>query len=218
MAKQQKKVVQASPGDYIPVVVAFILSWGIGAWFFSQMPNSVAVHWGLNGEPDRFGSRFEAAFLGPIMLSLLSILFFFIGRHTNGKYMMRLAGITGCFLIAIQVIIGLNALGVLLDVTKFVILAMAALFVALGYIVPGLSQNRYGGFRNRYTLSDMRVWESTNKLGGRMLMLCGLLLVPLAFVPPLYGFIGIFVLILITVVIIPIVHSMTEYRRLQARR
>ena len=95
---------------------------------------------------------------------------------------------------------------------------MAALFVALGYIVPGLSQNRYGGFRNRYTLSDMRVWESTNKLGGRMLMLCGLLLVPLAFVPPLYGFIGIFILILITVVIIPIVHSMSEYRRLQAQR
>ena len=39
-----------------------------GAWVFSiavysRLPDRVPVHWGMSGEPNRYGSRIEGAFL-----------------------------------------------------------------------------------------------------------------------------------------------------------
>ncbi|MCB1219645.1 MAG: DUF1648 domain-containing protein [Planctomycetales bacterium] len=203
--------------DYILPVLCFIASWAIGGWFYSQMPAEVPVHWGLNGQPDRFGSRFEGAFAVPIILTLLTIMFAFLSRTRAGRLMLACAWITGLFMIAIQYVIGINSLGVGVDVGRFVMLSMAGLFLALGFIVPMMPQNRWGGFRNSYTLSDMRVWQSTNKLGGRMLLLTGLLIIPLAFAPPLVSFVASFVVITVCIVVVPMFHSMKHYRQLKGQ-
>ena len=203
--------------DYIFPLLTFIASWAVGIWFYLRMPETVAVHWGLSGQPDRYGSRLEGALAMPLILSLMFAIFFALRNTRAGGYIIKVGGMMGVFMIAIQLIIGLNALGVFIDVTRLVLLSMAILFISLGLIIPQFPQNRYGGFRNRYTLGDEKVWESTNKLGGRMLMVSGLLMVPFAFTPPLIGFIGITAVIIVCIVIVPFIHSMNMYNRSRAQ-
>ncbi|MEZ5338280.1 MAG: DUF1648 domain-containing protein [bacterium] len=201
--------------DYILPGLCFIASWAVGGWFYSQMPEQVPVHWGMSGAPDRFGSRFEGAFAVPIIFTLLLIMFVLLSRTRAGRMMLATAWVTGAFMLAIQYMIGINALGVGVDVGRFVMFSLAGLFIALGVIVPLMPQNRWGGFRNSYTLSDMRVWQSTNRLGGKMLLITGALIVPLAFAPPLYSVIGSFIVILVCILAIPHFHSIRIYRELK---
>ena len=47
-----------------------------GAWLFSisvysRLPDRVAVHWDIHGEPNRYGSRVEGAFLLPGLMVAL---------------------------------------------------------------------------------------------------------------------------------------------------
>jgi hypothetical protein len=47
-----------------------------GAWLFSisvysRLPDRVAVHWNLSGEPNRYASRVEGAFLLPALMAAL---------------------------------------------------------------------------------------------------------------------------------------------------
>ena len=201
--------------DYILPLLTFIASWAIGVWFYNHMPENVPVHWGLTGQPDRWGSRLEGALAVPIVLSILMIMFVALSRTRAGRLMLAIAAIMGLFMIAIQLVIGLNSMGVLINVSRIIMLCLAGLFLALGLIVPQLPQNKFGGYRNSYTLSDLRVWESTNKLGGRMLLIAGLLIIPFAFTPPLISAAGSFAVIIICVVIIPTVHSIALYKHLK---
>lgn len=215
MGKQIQGV--GKPFDYILPALTFIASWAIGTWFYTRMPENVAVHWGLSGAPDRFGSRLEGAFAFPIILSFLLLLFFALSRTKSGSVLLKVGAASGLFLIAIQTVIGLYALGIIVNVTRLVILCMSGFFVLLGLLIPLLPQNRFGGFRNKYTLGDLRVWESTNKLGGRMMMAAGVLMVPFSFAPPLVGFIGIFAVIIICILIIPFMHSMNVHRKIKTQ-
>jgi uncharacterized membrane protein len=216
---QMKKIIvgPGKPLDYILPALTLIASWAIGAWFYMRMPETVAVHWGINGTPDRYGSRIEGALGFPIILTFLMLLFFALSRTKSGNVVLKFGTATALFLISIQVIIGLNAIGVIVNVTRLIVLSMAGLFVLLGLFIPMLPQNRFGGFRNKYTLSNMRVWESTNRVGGKMMMAAGLLMVPFAFTPPLIGFIGIFAVIIVCVAVVPFLHSMSMYRKVKAQ-
>ena len=52
-----------------PAALCFLGSGVVAALISPRLPNSVPVHWGIDGAPDRFGSRFEALFL-PTLLCL----------------------------------------------------------------------------------------------------------------------------------------------------
>lgn len=62
-----------SPRSSFPFwLIPLIASWGYAAWLYSVLPASVPVHWGLNGQIDRYGSRAEAAFLLPGIMLLVA--------------------------------------------------------------------------------------------------------------------------------------------------
>ena len=40
---------------------------------YSRLPERVPVHWGVSGEPDRYGSRLEGAFLVPAIMAAVFV-------------------------------------------------------------------------------------------------------------------------------------------------
>jgi hypothetical protein len=69
------------------------------------------------------------------------------------------------------------------------------------------------GIRYSWTLSDDTVWTKTNRLGGRLFIVAGVLAIIGAFLPPL---VGIWLLVLPALVMLPItyVYSMNLYKQL----
>jgi hypothetical protein len=52
-------------------VLPLVASWAHAVWLYSVLPATVPVHWGLNGQIDRYGSRAEAAFLLPCIMLVM---------------------------------------------------------------------------------------------------------------------------------------------------
>src|SRR5678809_850517 len=60
---------------------------------YSQLPEEVPVHWGFSGEPNRFGSRFEGAFLIPaMMIAFFAIMQWYPSRDPRAANIAKFRG------------------------------------------------------------------------------------------------------------------------------
>jgi uncharacterized membrane protein len=85
-------------------LLPLIASWAHAAWLYSVLPATVPVHWGLNGQIDRYGSRAEAAFLLPcIMLFVGAVMA--LATYRRGSPQI-LAVVTLTFMFAVQLVCG----------------------------------------------------------------------------------------------------------------
>jgi uncharacterized membrane protein len=87
-------------GSPLLALLPLALGWGYAGWLFTRLPERVPMHWGLNGEVDRYGGRAEGAFLLPGIFTLIAGVMFAISRQAP------LLLVTGFFL-ALQVCISL---------------------------------------------------------------------------------------------------------------
>jgi uncharacterized membrane protein len=78
----------------------------------------------------------------------------------------------GLHLLAISV-----AMGADLDLTRIVLMGTGALFIVIGNYLPKVRSNFLMGIRTPWTLTSDRSWARTHRLGGRLFVLEGLILV-----------------------------------------
>ena len=170
-----------------------------GAWgYVSADPTAqFPVHWGLDGEPDRFGSRAEA-FLGlPALAVGLTLLFAVLPALDPRGTNLRRSGpayLTGwigglCLLALVQVGLTLTALGFWeMDAASPFHRLMAAgvslLVAALGNVLGKARPNWFVGVRTPWTLTSDLTWERTHRWTGRLFVLVGLAGLVGAFVLP----------------------------------
>jgi uncharacterized membrane protein len=167
--------------------------WGFGFAFFSaaQLPETVAVHFDINGNPDRFGSRLEASwvlFLLPAMALLLNLMFWWLGKNEakSGQKKMLSVSSTGVslLLVLVQFLIAQSMQTSRFDQMQLLALGLGAFLLLLGNIMPKASPNLYAGVRLPYTLASDRAWYATNRLGAYIFVVTGLLMILLALVLP----------------------------------
>ncbi len=167
------------------VAAMYILA--IAVW--NTMPDSIPVHFGLNGQPDRYGGKFEGLLTMPLTATGVYLLFYFLpyidprgGRYARfaGAYaIIRTAVIA--LLAAVQVVIILQARGAAVDVTTVFTLLLGLLFVVLGNYMGKLRPNWFAGIRTPWTLSSEESWNKTHRLGGKLFVVLGLLIAAASF-------------------------------------
>lgn len=208
----------------LPSGVIVVASWTIALWLYQILPERVPVHWNWQGEVDRYGSKFEGTMIVPLTLTLLWLLFLLIPlldpRRTNYAkfrrvYLALVWFLLGFFLF-MQVIIGLAILGKPIDIGVTISLAMSLLFIVLGFILPQLKPNWFAGIRTPWTLEDDRVWEATHRLGGRLFVLIGVLMIPAAFIfSPAALVVMVAGILLVSLILV--VYSLILYQRLHSQ-
>lgn len=158
----------------VALIVLMLLPVAEVLFVLPQLPDQVAVHWGVDGTPDRYGSRFEL--LLPLVIVLL------IGgwmlKDSSGKQPKGVkAGILLMMLIfnVITPIIlymtfhpevNLNSIAFGNIVCGLVSLAV----IVAGNYLPKVSweyRMKYRhGFRTRYALDNEQVWAHTQRFAG----------------------------------------------------
>jgi uncharacterized membrane protein len=184
-----------------------------------MLPKMVAVHWGINGEPNGFSDSGFAAFFVPVLEALLVGLFFFLPSIDpmkknyaafQGEYDGLVAVITGFMLYVYLLTLAIN-LGYALNMLQFMSPGFAVLFFYLGMLMQKAKQNWFVGFRTPWTLSSRRVWDKTHALAGKMLKAAGVVaLIGIAL--PRIGLVA-SVAVVIAAVVIGFVYSYLEYRK-----
>jgi len=71
------------------IIVAQLL---VGIYLYPRMPGRVAIHWGLSGDADGYGSKFLGLFLVPIVSACILPLFLVLPRIDPSKGIQRFRG------------------------------------------------------------------------------------------------------------------------------
>lgn len=199
------------------VIVAIIL----GCYFYSVFPERVPIHWNFKGEVDNYGSRFIGAFIGPIVLAGLYLLFVLIPLidPRKEKYeqfakiyklfrLLIMLTMFGVFLIA-----SLNASGNNVRVEVWVPAIIGLMFLIMGNYFGKIKPNWFMGIRTPWTLSSDEVWNKTHRLGGKLFMLFGLLMLLTPLLPFKESFWWTLLLPVLIVALVPMIYSYILFKK-----
>jgi uncharacterized membrane protein len=166
------------------------------------LPERVPVHFGIDGQPDRFGNRLEASF-GLLILPVLAIvlnasMILFErgdarGRAQSGVLGTARVGVT-LLLAVVQFAIAQSYQSQRFD-SRLVMIGLGVMLVVLGNVLPKVEPNPYAGVRIPYTFASDRAWRKANRASGWLLVGLGVILAALgALLSPEAALYGMFVL------------------------
>jgi len=164
-------------------------AWLASIALYDRLPDRIPTHWGFDGQIDGWsGKRFGAFGFPALMLGIWALLHWLPAidpRRANydkfrGTYDIVVAAILALMLVVHSVVL-LAALGRPVNVAVIIPLAVGLLLVIIGNLLPRARPNWFFGIRTPWTLSSDRVWADTHRLGGRMMVLAGVLIAVSAF-------------------------------------
>ncbi len=194
------------------------LGFGITALLYPKMPSSVPVHWGMDGQADGFMPKPWGPFFLPLTIFALAVVFGVIRAispkeapiHRFERVYSIFTAATLAFLLVLNVVANLIATGSTVNMANVVFLAMGGLFVVLGNYMGKVTRNYFVGIRTPWTLANEEVWLRTHRLGGKVFVIAGLIV--LAAVALHLSTIVLPVIVLTA--IIPVAYSYVIYRQL----
>lgn len=167
----------------LPGLLLIVAALGFGVWALPSLPERVATHWGLEGEPNGWSSRGVLVFLLPafgfVLAGVLSILPRIDPRRASyelhgGTYWAIANVVLGFFALLHIAVVGFN-LGWRVPMDRLLGLSVGALFVLIGNLMTRIRPNWFMGIRTPWTLSSDLVWRKTHRVGGYAFVAAGLL-------------------------------------------
>jgi len=203
-------------------VALVVLQFAVGFYLYPQMPERVAIHWGMSGEADGYGSRFLGLFLIPIFSVLLLPFMLALPRLDPSRGIERFRGGYDWFVFGflgyMAYVYGLSLawnLGWRFSFMRMLAPAMGALFVGIGVLMREARLNWFVGIRTPWTLSSEEVWDRTHERGSRLFMVSGAFTVLGALADGWLALALILVPVMFTGIYL-IYYSYSEYQRLVA--
>ena len=190
------------------------------AFNWTQLPESVPVHFDMKGEPNGFGSRWVYVFL-PIGLYLLMLVLPKIDpRKANyavfkGSY-YKLRMILGVFFGVINTTVIWGIVNNTNSMQRFIPLTLFFLFMLIGNYLGTVRPNYFVGIKVPWTLNSDEVWIRTHKLAGKLWFWGSLAGMGLYFVVDRLEWV--FIPLLLILVIVPIVYSYVIYQKAGDKR
>lgn len=166
----------------------------LSAWSYPHIPNApIAVHWGLDGQPNGFATKDAALFMMPALAALFSAILATLPQIMPRRsrlersalpYGVTWLGILLLLFLCHGVVIG-KGMGSDFDVARPLTTGVAVLMLAIGNYMGKIRYNYVFGVRTPWTLANERVWDKTHRFAGRCMVGSAFVLVALAlFTPP----------------------------------
>jgi uncharacterized membrane protein len=208
----------------LTVLALAAVAWFVGRGLPADM--QLPTHFGIDGAPDRFSGKWEALFLPPGMAAGLSLLLWFLPaleprlanlERSAGLYYWSWAALL-MLSAAIELVVVSVALRWGLRIEHIVAGAIGAMLVIIGNQL-GKSRSMFlVGIRTPWTLSSEEVWIRTHRLGGKLMVAAGLLMLLGALLPIPSGLLaGICGAAIGVSVVVPVVYSYLLWRRERAQ-
>jgi uncharacterized membrane protein len=162
------------------VLALFLLSLLMAAYFYPALPDQVVTHWDMSGSPNGYMPRVWGAFLMPLVTAAIAIIFLAIPRidplKANIRKFMgqyeRFVIVILLFMVAVQLHGLLWNTGTQISPNAAVPAGIGVLFYFVGDLCESSKRNWFIGIRTPWTMSSDRVWERTNRLGGKLYKAC----------------------------------------------
>jgi len=167
--------------EKLSAIVLIALSFAISLYAFPMLPESVASHWGLEGEVNGYMPAFGGAFFIPVLSAVLFVIFLAIPsidplRANIDSFRTdyhRFIFVIVLFLSLVHIQMLLWNLGTEISFNLTMPILMGGLFFYIGDLLGKVKRNWFIGIRTPWTMSNDVVWDKTHKVGGKLFKAAG---------------------------------------------
>ncbi|MDT2765559.1 MAG: SdpI family protein [Lactococcus raffinolactis] len=190
----------------------------MGLAVYSKLPEKMPIHWGLDGEPNGYATRLAGILILPLIMVVVNVIVQFsleTAPKTNLKLKKLMLWLLPILSVIFQSLTLSEALGYHLDIALITMVTVGIIFILLGNYIPKTSQNRVAGFRFPMTLSNPDNWQKTNRLGGMMLVISGIIMILGGVISTWYPIVAVltFIVILFLIILVPLCYSIRLARK-----
>ncbi len=197
------------------------------AYLFSiweGLPEVMAIHFDLKGNPDKFGNKSELMTM-TIILSAMSILIYFALSNVykidpkkyaveNKERLKRMGFAIAVFLIAITcLIIYSTSKGTMKMTIRYIFAGVGLLLCLIGNYMHTIKPNYFAGLRLPWTLNNEDNWRKTHLLAGKLWFIGGLVIAILCLLVPDTVAIVFFLIAAMVLILVPAIYSYRLYRK-----
>lgn len=151
-----------------------------GLFVYNRLPDKIATHFGVSGEPDRYSSKVFAVIAMPLILTAIHLFSCIVtgldARTDNSaktKNIVRF--LTPAIAFMVESLTVLYALEKLTDITTAASCFLAVLSIVLGNYMPKTRQNSFIGIKTHKTLSDEAIWDKVHRAAGYVMTGAGII-------------------------------------------
>lgn len=195
------------------VIGLILLSFALVGLFLTVAPEQIPVHYNIQGEIDRWGSKYEFL-LFPLLSAVSGGVMTLVGRSVRKKgeefsekvvnalniwMLVLFNGIWGFFLV--KALEGTNMTGKLPALgTKVLFMMILMSFIPVGNLMPKVRRNSVLGLRTKWSMADDVCWQKSQRFGGFLLVGAGVLGAALVSLAPVAwcGYIVIGLMLIVT--------------------
>jgi len=205
-------------GFFVQVLIALIM-FAVGAFLYNQLPDMIPSHWGINGEIDSYLPKLTGIILFPAITLVLAFLFPLISSidPRKEKYVLfkrpwLVLQISIVLFFAYMYFITLYmAFYPATLIVPFIFGGIGVLFILMGNYLGKIRQNYFVGIKTPWTIDNEEVWNKTNRLGGWMFLIAGLVIFAEAFIQ--WHYLIIFIITVVLASIVPIIYSYIIFKK-----
>jgi uncharacterized membrane protein len=192
----------------------------LAAWLWPTLPDPMPSHWNAAGEVDGYMPKFQGVALLPLvaagtwglmkLIPLVSPKGFRTDTFANVMNIFQVTMVAFMALVAVLVLMAASGIDVRMN--QMVFAGCGIMLAVIGNYLSKVRKNFFVGFKTPWTLASDEVWNRTHRLGGKLYVAAGVVMVigSLFSVPsPLV--IG----LVITLGLYPMLHSYFLYRRIE---
>ena len=192
---------------------------------WDKLPETVPTHFNIKGEADDWSHKTMLIYL-PSMLGIGVYLLMLVIPSIDPKkriaemgekfYMIRF--ITVVFMSVLSLYILYTTQSGSMSGGNFFLVITGAFFAAVGNYMQAMRPNYFVGIRTPWTLESEEVWKNTHRLGGKIWMIGGSMIVLLALL--IHNQKTVFIVFMVMVFIlagVPIIYSYIDFKRMKAR-
>ena len=185
MKNYKKAIIITTLVTLLPILLGVIL--------WEKLPDSIATHWGADGQADGWSNKAFAVFGLPCILAAIHLFSVCIMLNDPKRKNIHKKPLTLVFWIVPVVSFVANgftymaALGSDIDITLIISILVGVLCIMLGNYMPKLQQNYTVGIKLPWTLNSAENWNRTHRLGGKLFIVGGVLIAVSGFLSPFLG-------------------------------
>lgn len=203
----------------IILIGLIIITIVVGILSYSSLPKMIPSHWNINGNIDGYMPKFWGLFLYPLVIIFMYALFLIIPRiDPLKKNISKFRNTFNNFIIIISLFfvylffITLKAVTTKINITNYIIPAIAIIIYYSGILIKKAKQNWFIGIKTPWTLSNKEVWNKTHALGSKLFKISAIIIIFSLFFKKISMII--FITVILIAAIVPIIYSYFIFKKL----
>lgn len=156
------------------------------------LPDQIPAHYGITGEVDRWGSKYEV-FIFPGITIIFGLVILIITKYAakqekDGNNNQKIGFITGILLLLLfnimtfyflytDIIKAENLAVVFIDPMQLIFISLGMIIMFIGNIMPKAKINSMIGLRTTWSMKNEITWRKSQRFGGISFIVDGILII-----------------------------------------